>query len=82
MELWMWLVIGWLGGTVIGYVLSRIIVRQHDKKLYVGTLRVDRSDPDEAPYLFLELEQGGMMKIHQNKTVLFNVDLNGYLTRN
>ena len=57
MELWMWLVIGWLGGTVIGYVLSRIIARQHDKKLCVGTLRVDRSDPDEAPYLFLELEK-------------------------
>ena len=82
MELWMWLVVGWLGGTVIGYALSWLIVRWHDKKLCVGTLRVDRSDPDEAPYLFLELEQDGMTKIHQNKTVLFKVDLNSYLTRN
>lgn len=82
MELWMWLVVGWLGGTVIGYALSWLIVRRHDKKLCVGTLRVDRSDSDEAPYLFLELEQDGMTKIHQNKTVLFKVDMNSYLTRN
>lgn len=82
MELWMWMVVGWLGGTIIGFAISKLIMKHHDKKLYVGTLRVDRSDPDEAPYLFLELEQDGMMKIHQNKTVLFNVDLNSYMTRN
>lgn len=82
MELWMWMVVGWLGGTIIGFAISKLIMKHHDKKLYVGTLRVDRSDPDEAPYLFLELEQDGMTKIHQNKTVLFKVDLNSYMTRN
>lgn len=82
MEFWMWIVIGWIGGTVIGSILSWLIVRHHKKKLYVGTLRVDRSDPDEAPYLFLELEQDGMTKIHQNKTAFFKVDMNSYLTRN
>lgn len=78
MEIWFWGIGGLVLGLLLGFGLSAVIKR----KKPVGTLRVDRSDPDEAPYLFLELEQDGMTKIHQNKTVLFKVDLNSYLTRN
>ena len=77
MEFWM-LVIPLVTGFGLGYLCSALARR----KKPVGTLRVDRSDPDDAPYLFLELEQDGMTKIHQNKTALFKVDLNSYLTRN
>lgn len=77
MEPWI-LAIPMVVGFGLGYLCS-VLTR---RKKPVGTLRVDRSDPDEAPYLFLELEQDGMTKIHQNKTVLFEVDLNSYLTRN
>ena len=53
---------------------------QLDKKP-IGTLCVDRSDPDTEPYLFLELEPGGMQQIQKNKTVTLKVNLDGYLPR-
>lgn len=42
-------------GVVIGYILACIITAHRST---VGNLRVDRSIPDEEPYLFLELNSG------------------------
>lgn len=76
---WMWIAaIGLIAGALIGFALAIILKKEKP----IGTLRVDRSDPDEAPYLFLELEQNGMERIRQSKTVVLKVDLNGYLPRN
>lgn len=75
---WMWLVGGLLVGFGIGWAISQL----QNQKNAAGVLREDRSDPTEAPYLFLELEPDGMTKIHKSKTVVFKVDLNGYLPRN
>lgn len=36
-------------GTSIGLILSRFIFKEKP----VGSLRVDQSDPDSGPYLFL-----------------------------
>lgn len=62
-------------GIVIGCILSRFI-----PKKIVGTLRVDRSDPDSGPYLFLELTHGGMETIKKKKYVLFEVNLKSYIS--
>ena len=78
MELWFWGIGGLVLGLLLGFGLSAVIKR----KKPVGTLRVDRSDPEEAPYLFLELERDGMDKIHKAKAVVFKVDLSSYLARN
>ncbi len=78
MEIWFWGIGGLVLGLLLGFGLSAVIKREKP----VGTLRVDRSDPEEAPYLFLELEQDGMDKIHKAKTVVFKVDLRSYLARN
>ena len=43
---------------------------------------MDRSDPDEAPYLFLELGRDGMREIEKGGIVSFKVDLKNYDTRN
>lgn len=40
-------------GVLAGYVTAHILLRISS----AGTLRVDRSDPEEAPYLFLELSK-------------------------
>lgn len=77
MGVWMWLVIGILVGFAGGYGLS-VFLRS---KTFAGTLREDHSDPTEAPYLFLELEHGGMEKIHKYRTVLFKVKIENYLPR-
>lgn len=39
-------------GILIGYVVTAICTKKHP---IVGTLRVDSSDPEDGPYLFLEL---------------------------
>lgn len=80
MEIWV-LLIPLVVGFGFGYLCS-VLTRRKTSENFVGTLRVDRSDPNEAPYLFLELDRGGMSKIYQNKIALFKVDLNSYLTRN
>lgn len=45
----MWIV--FIAGVIIGGVLSVIILQSR----VIGHLRVDQSDPDDGPYLFLEL---------------------------
>jgi hypothetical protein len=46
----------------------------------VGTLRVDESDPDETPYLFLELDRS-INVIRKSKYVLMKVVNKNYLPR-
>ena len=78
MEPWVWMIIGLLVGFVCGYGIS-VHLRA---KTFVGTLRMDRSDPTEAPYLFLELDPDGMRKINRFKTVVLRVKLENYIPRN
>lgn len=77
MVFWMWLIIGIVSGFAAGYGLS-VFLRS---RTFAGTLREDHSDPTEAPYLFLELEHGGMEKIHKYKAVTFKVKIEDYLPR-
>ena len=50
-------------GTSIGLILSRFIFKEKP----VGSLRVDQSDPDSGPYLFLELSHEGVDAIYKKK---------------
>lgn len=77
MVFWAWLVPTLVLGIGVGCWGMRLFMRQR----HIGTLREDRSDPDEAPYLFLELEPGGMEKIHRCRMVSLNVKLESYLPR-
>ena len=61
-------------GIVVGCILSRLVPQK-----IVGTLRVDNSDPDSGPYLFLELTHGGIETIRKKKYVLFEVNLKSYI---
>ena len=63
--------IGVLTGSMLTYLITKFI----RKNITVGTLKCDYSDPDSGPYLFLELEHGGMRMIETNKHVVFEVDL-------
>lgn len=78
MVFWVWLIVSLVTGFGLGYWLS-VLDRQNK---CVGTLREDQSDPTEAPYLFLELEPGGMEKIHKNKHVVLKVKIENYIPRN
>lgn len=61
-------------------VISGIVLRGcMDANSYVGTLRVDHSDMDEPPYLFLEMTQDSMSRIANQKTVTLRVRFENYL---
>lgn len=77
MILWLGSVIGLLIGVIFGWA----ICRAQFKKKSAGTLRVDSSDPSEAPYLFLELKNEGMNMIRNGRIVIFTVNLDGYMPR-
>lgn len=64
-------------GMMAGYSLAMI---KRDENP-VGTLRVDRSDPDEAPYLFLELDDStAVNRIVKSDTVSFRVRAENYIS--
>lgn len=44
----------------------------------IGYLRVDRSDPDERPYLFLELTEG-LDQVLRQKEVVMKVKIQDYI---
>lgn len=61
-------------GFLIGGVLSLTLYKRH----CAGTLRIDTSDPNESPYLFLELAEP-IEIIASKHDVSFRVDLESYL---
>lgn len=65
------LMIGLLIGIMVGVLLSRFIFREKP----VGSLRVDESDPDSGPYLFLELDRSGADAIYKQRYVCLRVEL-------
>ena len=65
-------------GVLFGFIFAVLL----QKRKKIGALRMDRSDPNEAPYLFLELDPDGMRKINRFKTVVLRVKLENYIPRN
>ena len=45
-----------------------------------GTLRIDRSDPDSEPYMFLELTES-LPSVMRKRYVIFRVNLENYISR-
>ena len=70
------LAIGLLTGIVVGVLLSRFIFKEKPG----GSLRVDESDPDSGPYLFLELDQSGADAIYKQRYVRLRVELKNYIS--
>ncbi len=65
---------------VAGILFGLIFMNWALNKAKVGTLRVDSSDPEDGPYLFLELEKG-VGDISSKSYVLLKVNTQSYLSR-
>lgn len=70
------LVISLLFGILIGFVGSKIITNIR----HLGSICVDNSDPDDDPYLFLELHSS-VVDIIKRKYVTLKVDVKNYLSQ-
>ena len=62
-------------GVAIGIFTAKVIFREKP----IGSLRVDDSDPDSGPYLFLELDPNGADTIYKKKYVWLRVRIENYI---
>ena len=69
------LIIAFLAGVLIGTIIYAIAV----KTASVGTLRIDQSDPEDSPYLFLELDKT-LPTIVSKKYVIMKVERKNYIS--
>lgn len=66
-----------ISAFIFGFMIALIIANIHRKP--VGTLRIDRSDPDDAPYLFLEMAQDPRV-LMQRRYVRLKVNTQNYIS--
>lgn len=76
MELVLIAVISVLAGFAAGVAIAIFVYRAER----VGTLRIDRSDPSEPPYIFLELNKG-VGDISTKKNVILKVKNENYISQ-
>ena len=65
-----------IAGIVIGLIISAI----RNEFRYVGSLRIDKSDPTENPYLFLEIDKG-IGDISNRKYITLKVKREDFIPR-
>lgn len=66
---------------IAGILIGSIVTQLFFWPSRVGTLRIDRSDPKDGPYIFLELNKG-VGDISAKKIVVLQVDNASYIPRN
>ena len=71
-----------LGAYAFGVLIGIIIAVVSSRKNAVGDLRIDHSDPDDNPYLFLELEPGSDPNaIAKKKYITLRVKVENYISQ-
>lgn len=65
---------------IVGFFVGMGVVLIAYRTYYVGTLRIDRSDPNEPPYMFLELDKG-VGDISRKKNVILKVKNENYISQ-
>lgn len=74
------IVIGILIGGFIGCIITRNAMLKKSAESFVGTLRVDTSDPDDNPYMFLELSKN-VKDVTNKKSVVLKVSTENYISQ-
>lgn len=64
----------------IGFILGGFFMYALSGGEAIGTLRIDASDPDDGPYLFLELSKD-LNHIRNKKYVTLKVNISDYISR-
>jgi len=69
-------------GVIIGVLISYFIRRHYIFINPIGNLRIDNSDIDDGPYMFLEMDSsnGGVEWISKQKYIVLKVLVNNYIT--
>ena len=62
-------------GVIVGSIVTQIILRVKS----VGTMRIDTSDPEDGPYLFLELTKD-VLYVKRKKYITLKVNSKNYIS--
>lgn len=65
---------------IIGVILGVGLTLLYFRHKYVGTLRIDNSDPSDGAYFFLEIKSGKAGSIPNQKTILLKVNTQNYIS--
>lgn len=68
-------------GLILGIALNSICFYIYLRRQRAGKLRIDRSDPNENPYLFLE-STISVSDISRKKCVIFQVSNENFISQN
>jgi len=68
--------------VIISSIVSSLVTiwLRKDYKKVVGTLRIDSSDPEDEPYIFLELNKG-VGDVSRRSVVTLKVSTKSYLSQ-
>lgn len=75
--MWIYVCTALLVGVVFGCQITRYLYQTK----VIGSLRVDRSIPDEKPYLFLEIGRGNIDQLAKEEFIVLKVKNENYLTQ-
>lgn len=76
-----WYFIGGIILLIVGQITGYLLGLKDGKEIF-GILRMDHSDIEEPPYLFLELKGHTVDDISKQKFVTFAVEQKDFLPRN
>lgn len=69
-----------LVGIGIGVIIDAVVVMCYTRTRTSGILRLDTSDPNDGPYLFLELTTD-LKSISKKKHITFEISTNNYISQ-
>lgn len=66
-----------IGLLVISIIIGSLFTwKVIDNKKPIGTIRVEKSDSETAPYLFMEIDQGKFDELRTSKVILLRIEYN------
>ena len=69
-------------GVVIGVIIGCMVRKKPSTSEPLGTLVIDRSDPDDGPYMFLEIgNRENVAVIMRQEAVTLKVEQRNYVSR-
>ena len=67
----------WVAGTAFGAVSAIAFLRRNS----IGSLRIDRSEPEEPPKIFLEINKGASFQLLRREYVTLKVIAENYISQ-
>lgn len=75
------IIIAFILAFVLGFLIGILRASRAFRKPSAGNLRVDTSDQQDGPYMFLELTEAGAKSLKTAKQVTLDVKLENYISQ-